>query len=63
MLEAPPELTLEEGQDLLHRSEATQTLEAAQGDGHLWFVVVVWVVLGEVSVEPSRQLLSRGKCW
>lgn len=60
MLEAPLGLTLEEGQDLLHRSEATQALEAAQGDGHLRLVVVVRVVLGEVSVEPSSQLLSRG---
>lgn len=50
-------LTFKESQDLLHRSEAAQALEAGQSDGHLRLVVVVWIVLRKLSVEPSGQLL------
>lgn len=54
---------MEEGQDLIHWSEPTEGLEAAQSDGHLRFVVVIGVVLGKLSVEPSSQVLSRGWCY
>lgn len=46
-------LTPEEAQDLLHRPEATQTLEAGQSDGHLRLVVVIGVVFRELGVQPS----------
>lgn len=46
-------LTMKEAQDLIHWSETAEALEVGQSDGHLWLVVVIWIVLGKLSVEPS----------
>lgn len=46
-------LTVEEAQDLIHWSEPAEGLKVGQRDGHLRLVVVVWIVLGELSVEPG----------
>lgn len=47
------QLTLQESQDLLHWSEATEALEASESDGHLRLVVVVWIMFRKLSVETS----------
>lgn len=47
------ELTMKEAQDLIHWSETTEALEVGQSNGHFWLVVVIWIVLGKLSVEPS----------
>lgn len=46
-------LTVKEAQDLIHWSEPTEGLEVSQRDGHLRLVVVIWIVLGKLSMEPS----------
>lgn len=43
--------TLKEAQDLLHWSEAAESLEARESDSHLWFVVVVWIVLWKLCMK------------
>lgn len=52
-------LTFKEAQNLLHWPETTQALEASESDGHLWLVVVVWIVLRKLSMETSGKLLTK----
>lgn len=54
-------LTLEKSHNLLDRSEAAHALKGGEGDGHLWLVVGIWVVLGNLSVKLRCQLLQKGK--
>lgn len=45
-----PKLTFKKFQDLFHWSEATEAFEAGESNGHLRFVVGVWVVLRKLGV-------------
>lgn len=54
-------LTLEEGDDLLHRPKAAQALEGGESDGHFGLVVCVGIVLGELGMQLCCQLLERGQ--